>query len=256
MKASIKQWVKEALHYYRLKPKLPFGEPSHGYLHIGKAGGSSTTDMFLALNAAGEKTPMMFGHDWRCQDILRRHPDMKLAFVIRDPLERIISGFNSRLRQGRPRNNSPWTDSEAAAFSLFRSSDSFIQSCLSDQPFDISAVNYALGAISHLRRGYAYHFGSPDYIDDIADRIYCVRDITQLSDTREFLEGLLSPLSADVDKALAAYEVKHSASKGAGSTLSDMSAAQLEKLRQVLASEYEIYDRLLAISQAQHGKKP
>lgn len=46
-------------------------------------------------------------------------PGEPVVFFLRDPLARLVSGFHSRRRQGRPRYDVPWTAAEATAFARF-----------------------------------------------------------------------------------------------------------------------------------------
>jgi hypothetical protein len=66
------------------------------------------------LVARGYQFPCIFGHGWKAQKILTQFPDMRLCFILRDPLSKMISGFNSRLVQGRPTYNSLWSPQETA----------------------------------------------------------------------------------------------------------------------------------------------
>jgi len=90
-----------------------------------------------------------------------RYPQARIIVVLRDPLERIISGFNFRLREGRPQGH-PWTANEAIAFGHFGDAESFLDALCSDAPRHISALGFCFRNINHLRRGYKFHFGDLD----------------------------------------------------------------------------------------------
>lgn len=44
----------------------------------------------------------------------------RVLFIVRDPVARYVSGFNSRLRMGRPRLDRPWNTRETKAFARFK----------------------------------------------------------------------------------------------------------------------------------------
>jgi hypothetical protein len=101
-------------------------------LHIGKTGGSALKD---GLHAYMERTEderfILHSHQHKLESIWAADPRRPVFFAVRDPITRFASGFNSRLRHGRPRYNAAWTDSEAAAFSCF-TSPSALEEALSD----------------------------------------------------------------------------------------------------------------------------
>ena len=92
----------------KMKAQVKAGHnPGLGFLHIPKTGGSGIRALGRNAVERGLPFPSGFSHGWTLEEIRRRFPQMKLAFILRDPLERAISGFNSRLRQGRPPHHAP-----------------------------------------------------------------------------------------------------------------------------------------------------
>jgi len=104
-----------------MKPKHKFGSKEFGFLHVAKTGGSSLDEFFRLLDEQGKPTPTVFSHMWTAEQVFIKHKNIQLAIILRDPLIRIISGFNSRLRMGRPLRNLNWTTDEAIAFCTFQS---------------------------------------------------------------------------------------------------------------------------------------
>ena len=71
------------------------------FLHIGKTGGSAVQH---ALRSLAREDIVLCGHDVSLNDVPR---GAKAVASIRHPVDRFVSGFYSRLRQGLPRYNAP-----------------------------------------------------------------------------------------------------------------------------------------------------
>ena len=142
---------------YSHKPKNKFGDPEYVFLHVGKTGGTSINAFFHSCHKAGLRVPIVLNHNWSYRMARARFPKSKMIVVLRDPLERIIPGFNSRLREGRPLGH-PWRTDEAIAFSHFKSAESFVSALSSNSDYDVSAARFCFRSINHLRRGYSYQF--------------------------------------------------------------------------------------------------
>ena len=87
-----------------------------------------------------------------------------MALILRDPLERTISGFNSRLRQGRPTYTSLWKPAEAVVFAHFPDVRRYLDALIADDDWSLSACAYARRHVSHLRWNYRYYFRSPEAV--------------------------------------------------------------------------------------------
>jgi hypothetical protein len=216
----------------------------YAFLHIGKNAGSTIGDFLLALSGQGHRPPVVLGHDWTLQDVARRYPWMKISFVIRDPLDRIVSGFNSRLRQGRPRNQNLWQPDEAIAFSHFRDVDEFLRACISDDEHRLSAARFARHHIQHVRDGYVHHFGSVEALRRHSHRIHCVGLVDDLD---PFLTRLLAPTGVDYAAVRSMLKDQHRAALRSSALLEKFSAPELERLRSFFSDEYAIYDELMSM---------
>ena len=62
-------------------------------MHIGKTSGTSLLNFFKIGLEKNIQVPMWFSHEWRLRDIIKFYPKIKISIILRDPLERIISGF-------------------------------------------------------------------------------------------------------------------------------------------------------------------
>lgn len=114
------------------------------FLHIGKTGG---TAIIAALAPyAAEIGLQIHPHETKLAEIPETDP---IAFTVRDPVSRYVSGFNDRMRQGRPRYNSVWTSDEILAFARYKSANELAESLSGkDRPRAVEAMN----AIAHVKR--------------------------------------------------------------------------------------------------------
>lgn len=214
---------------------------SIGFLHIPKTGGSGLSEFGRKLVGQGHKFPLILGHEWTAAEALKRFPEMKLAFIIRDPLERFVSGFNSRLRMGRPRNNNLWTLGEAVSFSFFDSASAMLGGLDSPDERIKSAALFALQHISHLKHGYQHYFKSREFVARHADRITLVRDIHQ---TEDFLRNLCLKCDLPPDLVDQHYMIRHVAPQSTAGFVAGMTAEAAAAARSHLAGEYAIYQEL------------
>ncbi len=80
-------------------------------------------------------------------------------FVVRDPLARYVSGFNSRQRQGAPAHHVPWSEAEREAFAHFRTAEALALALDPTAEDHLLAVK-AMNSITHVRCAYRDWFGS------------------------------------------------------------------------------------------------
>jgi hypothetical protein len=236
------------VHALRLRPRRR-GSRRFGYLHIAKTGGTSTQALLARLKFDGYEIPTMLGHYWTVGDVRLRYPRMRLAFVLRDPLERVISGFNTRLRGG-PEGTRLWSAGETAIFSIFPTAESFLAACASDDPFDQVAARTAMRTIEHLRLGYGHHFGTAARARALGARVYCVGSLWHLD---SFHSNMLAPLGIDESIVRAYSTIEHRAPVPASSIAAQLSEVERAKLREFLRSEYDIYESLIALAKGEQS---
>ena len=213
-----------------------------GFLHIGKTAGSSIRQLIRLSADQGYNPPTIFGHAARLPPILREHPRIRIGFVIRDPIERTISGFQSRLRQGRPTNDSLWSVEEAAAFAFFTDAASFLSALVSDTDERMkSAALFAEKSIKHVARNYVLHLKDVDFLKRQRERIFFCRPIDEVSTS---LHQLFEPCGIPREFVEQHYRPAH---VGGGSTEripASLESSILDDLKRHFATEYEIYDYL------------
>ncbi|WP_449044081.1 hypothetical protein [Paracoccus versutus] len=202
------------------------------YLHIGKTGGTTFRAAAERVAAAEPfRVPLIFHHDWTVPRIRAAFPGIRISFVLRDPLERIVSGFMSRLRQGRPTYQSPWTVEEATAFLHFRDARAYLDAILSGGEYEMSAVDFATRSIAHIRRGYRFH------IPNTATASKWLGSVGTLASLEGFAQKLLGgPVElghAHVNPVPARDILKH------------YGADELDRLRRHFADEYQVFNAMM-----------
>ncbi len=211
---------------------------SRGFLHIPKTGGSGIDDMMTKIAARGLACPVKFDHAWRMQDVLRLYPDISLSFVLRDPIERMASGFVSRLRMGRPRNNKMWSADEAIAFGYFKTPVELFEALTGDDERLRSAAKFACHGIQHLRFNYRYYFESTKWINKHRRNIGVVGRLEAMDD---FLVRFAEYAELEHEICVENYARVH---VNARPVSAELTPRLREALRGVFKREYRVYDYL------------
>ena len=218
-----------------------------GFLHIPKTGGSSIVDFLTNISYKTVSRPAILFHSWNMDLIREYFPDMKIICLIRDPLERTISGFQSRLRMGQPKYMQPWRSEEAAAFSIFGDVESFLDALLMDDEFSRSATDYALRNIISLSWNYQHYFGGFDKVNQFSPNIAFVQDLKNMDQFIDYLVDeciVLDPgVSREQIKSL--YEPSHVSSRSSSLILKKYGANDISLMKKRLSCEYLIYGSLL-----------
>lgn len=130
------------------------------FLHVGKTGGTAINAALKPCLTAGDYVIRLRAHSVKLRDIPVGEP---VFFAVRDPLTRFVSGFNSRLRMGRPRLDRPWNRHEALVFSRFPSPDALATALSSpDDPTRLAAES-AMGSLMHVSESYWKWFEDEEY---------------------------------------------------------------------------------------------
>jgi len=225
----------------RLLPRQS-ARPSYGFLHIGKTGGTSVRYAIEQTQKEGYATPVIFGHDARMANIVKENPSIRLSFTLRDPIERMVSSFNSRMRQSRPSYTAVWKPEEAIAYLWFPTVIDFFRARLSDQEREKSAGIFAEQAMGHVRRGYEYHFHSREFLEKKLKNIYFAGRLESLSaDFHRYFEPCGVP-EAVVGKHAG---VRHSGLDSTDLSLDEIDDEMRARLKDLYKKEYEIYDFLI-----------
>ncbi len=212
-----------------------------GFLHIPKTGGSGIFDFMNKNQSSFSSIPVPLFHTWTARLIKEYFPNMKISFVIRDPLERTISGFQSRLRMGQPKYFVPWKAKEAAAFALFHSVEDFLNGLLEESDFYFSATEHALMSIIAIQWNYEYYFESTEFLVENKDLFGPCCEINKI---QELLQLFLSDQKENQENPLSQYLPTHTSKKASNSYLNDFTNEQIAKMKSRLSNEYKIYEAL------------
>lgn len=135
-----------------------------GFIRIGKTGST-------AIKAALENEMIFFKHYINLRKVFDQNLADQVSFFVRDPAERFVSGFNSRLRKGAPRYNTRWSAEEAKAFSLFKTPDEIALALESPDDSVREDAKLGLNAIQHCRLDYRHYLDSVDFLEANKHRI-------------------------------------------------------------------------------------
>jgi hypothetical protein len=132
------------------------------FLHIGKTGGSALRGALREVAREATYPAVYHGHHVALWDV---SDGERVFFVIRDPVERFVSGFWSRYRKGRPHTDVEWSDDEAIAFERFPTPQALAEALLRDgDDLDFAAAVEAMQSIQHVRNHLSAWLGSPGYL--------------------------------------------------------------------------------------------
>ena len=188
---------------YRWRIRKPIWQKSltarlHGrkvvhFLHVGKTGGTALK--YVLRNNRDTPTHLVMAHPHKVQ--LRDLPPWDdFFFFLRDPVDRYVSGFNSRLREGRPRYVRPWTSREKWAFERFQTAEELAVALGSDDPRRRAQAQRAMRSIRHVRSGFATWTGDPRLFRRRQKHLVLVGRLETIDADFERLKALLS-LPAD-----------------------------------------------------------
>lgn len=173
------------------------------FLHIGKTGGTAIKHALIGASPGRRYCLQLHKHRVR----LRNVPEgEKVIFFVRDPIGKFVSGFYSRMRQGRPRYSNPWSLQEEIAFARFQTPNELATSLSADGEERRLAAREAMKGIGHVRASYWDWFENEDYFLSRRPDFFFIG--FQESATRDFEElkrklNLPAPLQLPTDEVSA-----------------------------------------------------
>ncbi len=172
------------------------GRPVVHFLHVRKAGGSAIKTALVPHAKTGPFLVECHPHRIAINDI---PVGEKVFFVVRDPVKRFVSGFNSRLNQGAPAHSVPWSKTEAEVFERFQTPNELALALASDDPGLRAQANQAMQSISHVRSSYWDWFVDEETLRRRADDVLCVMRQKNLNeDFKQLVAKLQLPDSLDL----------------------------------------------------------
>ena len=142
-------------------------------LHVGKTGGTYARHIISSIPAA-EGMVRFLDHGFGLEAALHEFPNENAIFAIRDPLAIFVSGFNSRMRQGRPRYNSPWSADETVAFSAFKTPNELAEALSSSKPELKKCAEFSMRCIRHVDLGLKWYLHSTAFVRRSRSRIFFI----------------------------------------------------------------------------------
>ena len=205
-------------------------------LHVGKTGGTTVKEKIK--NAGQSKENVIVGtHEMTIEKSAKTHgAHRKVAFLFRDPLERFVSGFYSRLRQGRPAYSVIWTAAEAVSFSYFHTPNELAEALSSDDERLKSAARFAFNSLVHLKLDYKHYFGSASRLsmEESSGNIVVCCETSKLN---RHMDKILHVLGYGFDSVVS-DETYH-----AGAEVHELSNLATQNLKEQLKDDFEIYAR-------------
>jgi hypothetical protein len=210
----------------------------YGILHNRKTAGTALKEVIAQQK---QRTPDMqvqcFEHAMTLPTFVKEYPEAKAIFFVREPISRFISGFYSRLREGRPRYYYPWSSREARAFKRFQHPNVLAEALSSWNPITRWFAISAMRSIGHVRHRYEDFLGTLSFLEKIAGRIAFI------GHQKEFdadLVRLRELLEIDLDITAPTDETKaHRNPKDLDKQLSERAVANLRKWYR---RDFQIYE--------------
>lgn len=129
-------------------------------LHIGKTGGTAVKHALKPYRETAGFRIHLCEHRHRLRDVPEGD---RVAFFVRNPVSRFVSGFHSRARQGQPRYFSPWSEAEAQAFRDFQTPSQLGEALSSSFAAEREKAVHAMRAIGHVGSSYWDWFETEAY---------------------------------------------------------------------------------------------
>lgn len=216
------------LPFYNKRPKTVIH-----FLHISKTGGTAIKHALKRARSSRYEI-VLHDHQFKIDDV----PEGELTvFFLREPISRFVSGFNSRLRQGKPRYHAKWTPDEALAFERFSTPNALAEALYSTVQAERQTAEQAMNAISHIRNKLSHWIGKD--LDPHDPRIFFIG-------FQESLDQDFASLSLRLElrskSSLPHNEVD--AHRNPADMSQSLSAKAMEALRNWYADDIKLYSTL------------
>lgn len=157
-------------------------------LHINKTGGTALRNALGKIMITSKYIIIFHGHRMKLRHTRRGE---KIVFFVRDPISRFISGFCSRLRQGRPCYNILWNEYETMAFSYFNKPNNLAIALFSEKKELRERAMMVMINMYHIKTFLVDWVGSIDYFRTRRDDILFIGRQEYLNEDFELFKQIL-----------------------------------------------------------------
>ena len=212
------------------------------FLHIGKTGGSALREAISRFESSyGNSHIDIYGHRANIREIFRDDPERPVFFVVRDPVSRFISGFNSRQRLGKWGTNQ-WTDTETELFNTFDTPNALAEALSSFDELLKSKAKRAMKGSVHLKFGLKKCLLSVDYLESVKEKIAFIGHQPTLTNDFAAFRSIIG-VPRDVELPTEDHVMAHKAPSTQQRTLSALGE---KNIREHYSKDFPIYNWCLA----------
>ncbi|MFT4801717.1 MAG: hypothetical protein ACI93N_001492 [Flavobacteriaceae bacterium] len=195
------------------------------FIHIGKTAGTALKHALSDFTQNKSTQIHLHEHNFKLTDV----PNDQLCFFsVRDPLDRFVSGFYSRQRQGKPKYNSKWNAAEEIAFSLFETPNKLANDLYSSNSQKRVNAEYAMLSLKHVNSSYWDWFVDEKYLLSRKKSIAFIFNQTNLNSDFEIFKNSFSISESAVLPDKNSIDA-HSNSYSFDTYLDELSKANLRK---------------------------
>lgn len=123
-------------------------KPRAHFLHLHKTGGTAIKHALRPAELVGTYHLVLHRHHVSLADLPRGEP---FFFAVRDPIDRFVSSFYSRQREGGEGRPRPWRPEERRVFSAFDTPNELAESLTDPDPDRVAQAEHAMVTIDHFR---------------------------------------------------------------------------------------------------------
>lgn len=208
-------------------------------LHNRKTGG---TALRHAIDLNDDKTNQnrikVFDHSVTFPSFCKNHEDAKAIFFIRNPITRFLSGFYSRLREGKPRYQIPWSPEEKRIFTQFETPQKLAEAISSWNIIQRKKACSAMKLLPHIRHTYVDFFGGLDFLKKNSWKIAFIGcQETLNSDFENYIKTML-----DLSQSIQLPRDSITAHRNPSESDYALSKSAEKNLRQWYKDDFRIYE--------------
>lgn len=211
-------------------------EPLH-LLHIYKTGGTALKTALGCERLTPRYKIYLHKHSVTLTSIPR---GQKFAFFVRDPVERFVSGFYGRYRQGRPTYFTPWSEAESETFARYATPNELGEALARDGE-EARLARAAMASLDRMITPFTHWLGEPDYFQSrLSDVLFVGRQASLAHD----FERLKAALELPIHVALPKDDIRANSGGDYDATLSAVARAAFTLW---FSSDYaymELFERL------------